>query len=514
MTFDKPEHSGTLKVIGQRYEILRRLREEPWGEVWLAQDNILGVEVGLKFFSPEAPGWDPAQKIFQQEAILALRLRHPQILGVFLFGKTETGLYLVQEPFTGESLLAHFARHTRFSLPQALHLLELLSAALAVAHEQHLAHQALNPLNVLLEGEEVRLANFTFPPVENEQALHLELKAYNPPEVILGDQVTPAGNVFSLGVLGFRLVAGSLPYPLTFDEPFPYRLETPPVDLEEIPFSLQNLLLQCLAVEPEERFPDAAQFLAQLRQVREQWSPGPRDRWAGWEPERRRPPWMDQAAEHGAKIWSAGKSFAQTWGKKVWEELPNYRAKIFQAPRRLWWGLGLAGLLILLLLAGNKMRTRPAPPPEPSVAATPLKLPTVGGGPPMVETQEPVPTPEAEQTETSAAFQPQTAAPPSPAAAKPSPREERYLIVAASFAKEDQARNLNRRLRAKKYNSHVVKKISGGKTVFQVQLGPLISNKQAEEIARRLKAQEKITPKVQKIAAHSTNTPPSRRPER
>jgi len=514
MTFDRPEHPGTSKVMAQRYEILRQLREEPWGEVWLAQDNILGVEVGLKLFPREAPGWNTAQDLFQQEAILALRLRHPQILGVFLFGQTDTGLYLIQEPFKGESLLAHFARHQRFSLPQALRLLEQVSAALALTHEQQVVHQAINPLNILLESEEVRLANFAFPPVEDEQALHLELKAYNPPEVILGDQVTPAGNVFSLGVLGFRLVAGSLPYPLTFDEPFPYRLETPPVDLEEIPFSLQNLLLQCLAVEPEERFMDAAQFLAQLRQIREQWGPGPRDQWTGWEPERRRPPWMDQAAAHGAKIWSAGKSFTQTWGKKVWEELPNYRAKIFQAPRRLWWGLGLAGLLILLLIAGNKMRTRPEPPPEPPVAATPLKLPAVGGGPPMVETQEPAPALENEQTETSAAAPPQTAAPPSPAAAKPAPKEERYLIVAASYAKEDQARNLDRRLRAKHYNSQVVKKVSGGKTVFLVQLGPLTSSRQAEEIARRLKAQEKIAPKVQKVAAGSADTPPSRRPQR
>ncbi|MDP3182175.1 MAG: protein kinase [Desulfobaccales bacterium] len=512
MTFDRPEHPETSKVIGQRYEILRQLREEPWGEVWLAQDKILGVEVGLKLFPREAPGWDKAQEIFPQEAILALRLRHPQILGVFLLGKTETLLYLVQEPFTGESLLAHFARHQRFSLPQSLHLLEQVSAALALAHEQQLPHQSLNPLNLLLKGEEVRVANFAFPPVENEQALHLELKAYNPPEVLLGDQVTLASNVFSLGVLGFRLVAGSLPYPLTFDEPFPYRLETPPVDLEEIPVSLQNLLLRCLAVEPEERFPDAVQFLAQLRQVREEWGPSPGDQWAGWEPERRWKPWMDQAAEHGAKIWTAGKSFAQTWGKKALEELSNLRARVPQAPRRLWWGLGLAGLLILLVLVGNKMRQRPAPSPEPPVAATPLKLPTVGGGPPMVETLEPSPPPEAEQAETSAAAQTQTARPPAPAEAKPSPKEERYLIVAASYAKEDQARHLNQRLRAKKYNSQVVKKTSGGKTMFQVQLGPITGNKQAAEIARRLKTQEKIAPKVQKIAARSAGNPPSRRP--
>ena len=61
----------------------------------------------------------------------------------------------------------------------------------------------------------------------------LELKAYEAPEVIYGDAPSPASNIFSLGVLGFRLVAGSLPYALTFDEPFPYRVEDLPADLEE-----------------------------------------------------------------------------------------------------------------------------------------------------------------------------------------------------------------------------------------------------------------------------------------
>ena len=97
----------------------------------------------------------------------------------------------------------------------------------------------------------------------------LELKAYEAPEVIYGDAPSPASNIFSLGVLGFRLVAGSLPYALTFDEPFPYRVEDLPADLEEIPLSLQNLLLRCLAVDPEERFPEVSAFLAQLRQLRE-----------------------------------------------------------------------------------------------------------------------------------------------------------------------------------------------------------------------------------------------------
>jgi cell division septation protein DedD len=230
---------------------------------------------------------------------------------------------------------------------------------------------------------------------------------------------------------------------------------------------------------------------------------------------------LAQAAQMGGKVWAAGKSWAQTWGQKAREELPWLWAKISQTPRRLWWGLGLAGLLILLLFIGNKMRPRPTPhpasapaPPQAVKPATPVKLPAVGGGPPLVETQEPSPTAEPEPAAPPAAAPPPAKAPTPPAEARPLTREERYLVVAGTFAKEDQARSLNQRLRAKKYNSQVVKKTGGKKTMYQVQLGPLVSNKQAEELARRLKTQEKLTPKVQKVAAQTADSPAPRRPAR
>jgi cell division septation protein DedD len=492
-------------VIGQRYEILRQLRDEPWGEVWLAQDKVLGVEVGLKLLPKAAPEWASTRKIFEQEAILALTLRHPQILGVFYLGEAEDVLYLVQEPFGGDSLMDQLVRQQRFSLLQVLHLLEQVSEALAVAHQQGLAHQSLSPLHILTQGEKVRLANFAFPARDEDQALHLELKAYSPPETLKGESVTSAGNVFSLGVLGFRLVAGSLPYPLTFDEPFPYRLETPPVDLEEIPIPLQNMLLRCLAVEPEERFPDASAFLTQLRQIREPWRSSRPDRTATWELERRRAAWQKAppVAEVAAKLWVAAKSGAG----KIKDLAQTLALKLRQTPPRLWWSLGLAGLIIVLFLVGTKIR-RQAPPSPPLPAASPtLKLPAVGGGPPLVQAEGQVPAPETAEAGKPAPGE----TPAAPPGAKVPPREDRYMIVAATYAKEDQARALSRRLQARNYPTRLVKKSTEGKVRYQVQVGPITGAKQAEDMARRLKDQEKISPQVQKLATRPAATQPPRR---
>ena len=312
MTYNRSDHPETNEMIGQRYLVVRQLREEPWGGVWLAQDNILRTGVSLKLLARDIPEWAAARDMFEHAAILGLKLRHPQILGVFHVDKAEKFLYLVEEPFPGESLMAQWVRQERFSLSQALHLLELLAQALAFAHQQGEVHQFLSPLNVLLKGEDLRLANFAFAPAYGDEPQHLELRAYAPPEVIHGDRLTPAGNVFSLGVLGFRLVAGSLPYPLTFDEPFPYRLEYPPADLEEIPVPLQNVLLRCLAEDPEERLPHAGALVSQLRQARELMH-GVAKKSDAWRPEKPRRRWqpLALAGPQLKKVWDLSLPHAQ-----------------------------------------------------------------------------------------------------------------------------------------------------------------------------------------------------------
>jgi cell division septation protein DedD len=508
MSGEHPYHPETNEVIAQRYQLGRQLREEPWGGVWLAQDNLLRTQVSLKLLARDAPEWAAARDMFEQAAILGLKLRHPQILGVFHVDKAERFLYLVEEPFPGESLLTQLVRPERLSLPKALHRLELLGQALAFAHEQGEVHQGLSPVNILLEGEDLRLANFAFAPSVSDQPLHLELKAYAPPEVINGDPLTRAGNVFSLGVLGFRLVAGSLPYALTFDEPFPYRLEYPPVDLEEIPVPLQNVLLRCLTEDPEERLPHAGAFIEQLRQARE-LMPGimaESDRVR--RPARPRLSWQSlaQAGPALKKVWEGTKPHAQ----KAREAARNHVSTLKQAPRRLWWGVGLAVLMVALIIVGVKVRPRPAAPPQPSPVAAPVPRPAAGGGPPLAATSAPAPV--APVTAVKAA--PRPSRPPAPAARAAEPtrgsalatrggNDERYILVAATYVNKKPAQALQRRLRARHLHAVIHVRKTSGKTLYQVRVGPITGAKAAQEAARQIKAQEKLSPTVVKLASRS-----------
>jgi cell division septation protein DedD len=508
MSGEHPHHPETNEVIAQRYRLGRQLREEPWGGVWLAQDNLLRTEVSLKLLARDAPEWAAARDMFEQAAILGLKLRHPQILGVFYVEKAERFLYLVEEPFPGESLLTQLLRPARLSLPEALHRLELLGQALAFAHRQAEVHQSLSPVNILLEGEDLRLANFAFAPSFSDQPEHLELKAYVPPEVINGDRLTSAGNVFSLGVLGFRLVAGSLPYALTFDEPFPYRLEYPPVDLEEIPVPLQNVLLRCLAEDPEERLPDAGAFIEQLRQARELMPGIAAEPRAGWGPGKPRLSWQSlaQAGPALKKVWEGTKPHAQQAREAALSQLSTLK----QVPRRLWWGVGLAVLMVALIIIGVKVGQRPATPPQPlPVAAT--VPPPAGGSPPLVAKRAP----------RASAPAPRAAARPSrhsvPAAratanatrgsvlATRGAKDERYIVLAATYVRMKPAQALQRRLRARHLHAVIHVRKTSGKTLYQVRVGPVAGARAARDTARLIKAQEKITPEVVKLASRSSS---------
>jgi hypothetical protein len=511
---DDPE---PLEELGQRYELLHQLREEPWGEVWLALDRVLGAEVALKLFLRSDPDWDRGRKILAREAVLSLSLRHSLILGVFFLGETDDGLYLVEEPFAGESLMALLSRKQRFSLPQTLRLLEQVGQALAFAHLRGVAHQAFNPLHILLKGEEVRLANFACPPGEEEPAIHMELKAYPPPEVLHGEEATPAGNVFSLGVLGYRLLAGSLPYPLTFDEPFPYRLESMPVDLEEIPLPLQNLLLQCLAPSPEDRFIDAGAFLTQLRQLRELWQGGGRETWLLEEPVRSLGAWRQTGPHRLAgilgKIAGGGKAAAG----KLSAGLRSSLSRGAPGSRRLWWGLGLAGAILLLIILGSQVQRHLTPAPEPPGGSAALSPPSPGAASPLKAKEEPgapvAPAPAATPGPAPAAA---PAPPPrlaAPKPVKPTHKEDKYLVIAATFHQLHQARVLAKRLQAHKYQVRIIKTKVKGKVAYQVRLGPFTARKAALETAKHLKTKEhlkpalvKIKPKRQKAAASRGGT--------
>lgn len=509
-------------VVARRYVILRHLRDESCGGVWLAQDRSLGVDVGLKYLPRRLPGFEAGREALRREGALALKFRHPNILQVIHFEEGDEGAYLIQEPFAGESLLARLNRLERFRLPEALDILEQVAQALALAHQHHEVHQSLDPSHVLLDDHTAKLINFACPGHEEgePQVTRLELKAYLAPEILQGEPVTPASNVFSLGVLGFRLAAGSLPYALTFDEPLPYRLEDMPVDLGEIPLPLQNLLLQCLAPEPHDRFEDAGAFLFALEQRRESWRTPASVKWSGWTSEG--PSRAAGVMAGVSRVWDRFHQRGKGATEKLTEGIKDMKEKGEPglARRLLIILTGVVLIMVALVWAGRSLLQKAEAPPtpapvaieRPAPAAPALPAPQLApkeklppaGGPPLKADAEPVQPPRP----AGASSQP-AATPAKTVKAPPAAPKEAYQVLVATYRNYEEAKALKEKVQARHLPAQVIRVTSDKRTYFLVKAGPFPGKKQADDAAQRLKTQERLAaaPKVVKLPAEAPKTP-------
>ncbi len=262
-------------MVGQRYEILRPLRSEIHGQVWLARDQVLDVDVGLKYLANDRPEFERFLEYYRREALWGLKIHHPQVLGVHHLDEGADGVFLIQEPFVGNSLGDLFGHGEHLTLADALYFLEVLAQGLAHGHKQGIEHQNFNPRQVLVSATDgIKIINFAFPAEPGDIAAQPELRAYIPPEVWEGRQISPASNLFSLGVMGYQMLTGRFPFPLQGEGAIPYRLNSPPDHFQEIPEALRPLFNRCFKADPDKRFKSAPEFLSRLTILREKLSPG------------------------------------------------------------------------------------------------------------------------------------------------------------------------------------------------------------------------------------------------
>lgn len=490
-------------IIGHRYEIIRRFRPESFGEVVIARDQVLDVEVGLKILPTNDPQFDRNLAYYQAEAALGLKLHHPQILGVHHLDETPDCVFLVQEPFEGTPLLELLGRQERLSVPDALYFIEILSKGLAFAHKQGVIHQNFNPCNVLVSATEgVKVANFAFPAVA-EAKPPPEIEAYVPPEVLQGQSPTPASNLFSLGVLGYRMLTGSLPFPLTQGGAFPYQIDAGPAEWEAVPAELRALLAPCLEKNPNNRFQSMVEFLVWLSRSRELLE-------SAEETPAGKPSAVSMAAADSREKPVLEKPEAQiTPVEPGTESLPrpgfhlglanlieqgrsrlqSYWARCPLSNRQILTGLGLGGVLILLFLTVHFLITAgdQLPPAGPAMSPS---------GPPAPEasiSSGALVSPETPQ-QTGSEARPES----SPAAATVKIGEQ-YRLLVATYSTPHYAQKLQAKLGRQGYPSYIKRAPGRNRTYYQVWLRALPTLARAKAAARAIKAAYGITPKIVKV---------------
>jgi CRP-like cAMP-binding protein len=258
-------------VVG-RFELVRELGRGGFGVVWEARDLQLGREVAFKAMRRRRASEQPGQRLLH-EAAAAARLSHPNIITLYDMGRGEYGPYLVLELLRGEPL---DRRLDGKPLParEVLRVASQVAAGLAHAHAHGVVHRDLKPENVFVcASGQVKLLDLGIALAVGARNPGGGTPQYMAPEQRRGAPEDERSDVFALGVVMYRMLAGALPFP----EPADGRAEPgapAPLEVPDAP-DLGALVLRMLEVDPTRRPRDAGEVLRALDGIAGRLGPTP-----------------------------------------------------------------------------------------------------------------------------------------------------------------------------------------------------------------------------------------------
>jgi hypothetical protein len=257
--------------VGGRYRLVERLGIGGMSVVWRGYDEVLGRQVAVKVLSPELADDDGFRERLRQEALAAAGLCHPHITGIFDYGESTLGgvtvPYVVMELNDGESISSRLTRRGPLPWRQAVTVAAEIASALATAHLRGVVHRDVTPANVMLTSSGAKVVDFGISALIGERDAApdgslLGTPAYLAPERLVGGHVSPATDVYALGLLLYRSLTGRLPWPAeTTTEALRAHLYADPEPIPSqpgMPAEVAELCLGCLAKDPQHR-PGAAE---------------------------------------------------------------------------------------------------------------------------------------------------------------------------------------------------------------------------------------------------------------
>ncbi|MDR0344902.1 MAG: serine/threonine protein kinase, partial [Nocardiopsaceae bacterium] len=259
--------------------VLETVGRGGFGVVYRARQERLGRDVAIKMLTVPGLG-DEAVARFRREAELLARLTgHPNVVTVLDSGVTRSGLpYLVMPFFEQGSLADRLAREGPLPVGEVLQAGVKIAGALAAAHQEGILHRDVKPQNILVSRYgEPALADFGIARLLDQADAATRSGALTPdhaaPEVLDGQPYGIPADVYSLGSTLHQLLAGRPPFRLAADEglaPLLLRILTEPppaIPRPDVPPALADALRTALAKQPAERFQQASDFAARLREA-------------------------------------------------------------------------------------------------------------------------------------------------------------------------------------------------------------------------------------------------------
>jgi serine/threonine protein kinase len=260
-----------------RYNILGELGRGAMGVVYRAQDPVLDRPLAIKtiFISAEDADRKEYEARFTQEARAAGKLAHPGIVTIYDVGREGDLIYMAMELLEGTDLSTRAAGQ-RFSVTEAVRIVEQVADALAFAHDRGVVHRDVKPPNImLLSRNRVKIMDFGIArmrssDLKTQTGMMLGTPRYMSPEQVAGRPVDQRSDIFSLGTVLYEMLTGTKLFSGADSTEIMYNVAqlrpVPPSRINrQVPAMLDLVVAKALEKDANERYQDAHQFGADLR---------------------------------------------------------------------------------------------------------------------------------------------------------------------------------------------------------------------------------------------------------
>ncbi len=252
---------------GDRYEIVRSIGEGGMANVYLGYDTILDRNVAIKVLRGDLSNDEKFVRRFQREALSASSLSHPNIVEMYDVGEDNGIYYIVMEYVEGQTLKQLLKRRGSLTLSETIDIMLQLTDGMAHAHDSYIVHRDLKPQNIMIQDDgQIKITDFGIAMALSTQLTQTNSVMgsvhYLPPEQANGKGSTIKSDIYSMGIIFYELLTGSLPFKgenaveialKQMKEPLPSLREDNP----SIPVSVENVILKATAKNPKNRYSDS-----------------------------------------------------------------------------------------------------------------------------------------------------------------------------------------------------------------------------------------------------------------
>jgi len=254
-------------LFAQRFRIIRQVGKGAFGVVILVEDTMVRDEFILKFLNPHFAADETMIKRFTQELRYSRKVTHENIIRIYDLINYERTYAISMEYFPSHSLAKELKASVLIPIPRALNLIDALCSGLSAAEQVNVVHRDLKPSNILIgENDMLKIVDFGLAAAAScidsrltKTGILVGTPTYMAPEQVKGETIDSKTDIYSLGIIMYEIFTGTAPYKGDGTLGIMYQhvegnAKLPRELNDNIPESLEQVIMKCIAVDPKDRF--------------------------------------------------------------------------------------------------------------------------------------------------------------------------------------------------------------------------------------------------------------------